>query len=154
MEMKNKQIKSKERVKEKGEVFTNPREVNAMLDLIPEITLSQTFLEPSCGTGNFLVEILNRKLKLCKNGDDVEIALKSIFGVDIMEDNVFESRSRLLVMCIDFLENKNTDIMKICDFTNNYIQILETNIVCGDFLTKLDKDGKEIWFLKETNDKM
>ena len=60
--MNNTLIKSKERVKNKGEVFTPIPVVNKMLDLIPSITIKQTFLEPACGDGNFLIEILRRKI--------------------------------------------------------------------------------------------
>ena len=62
--MSDKQVKSKERVAKHGEVFTNPREVNAMLDLVQDqITrMDATFLEPACGSGNFLVEILRRRM--------------------------------------------------------------------------------------------
>lgn len=62
------QIKSKKRVADHGEVFTNPREVNAMLDLVKPETerLDSRFLEPACGTGNFLIEILRRKLSVCE----------------------------------------------------------------------------------------
>ena len=61
-----KQVKSEERVKKFGEVYTNTREINDMLDLIPEITIDTTFLEPTCGNGNFVIEILKRKFDLCK----------------------------------------------------------------------------------------
>ena len=59
-----KQIKSKKRVSEHGEVFTSEREVNAMMDLVQDELkqLNSTILEPACGTGNFLVEILKRKM--------------------------------------------------------------------------------------------
>ena len=62
------QIRSKERVSAHGEVFTNPREVNAMLDLVKPETerIDSRFLEPACGDGNFLVEILRRKLAVCE----------------------------------------------------------------------------------------
>ena len=61
------QIKSRKRVRDHGEVFTNPREVNAMLDLVKEESerIDSRFLEPACGDGNFLAEILRRKLKSC-----------------------------------------------------------------------------------------
>ena len=63
------QIKSKERVAEHGEVFTNEREVNAMLDMVKQETerIESRFLEPACGDGNFLAEVLNRKLAVVKN---------------------------------------------------------------------------------------
>lgn len=64
----SKQVKSKERVADFGEVFTNEREVNAMLDLVKDETenIESTFLEPACGDGNFLIEVLSRKLKVVK----------------------------------------------------------------------------------------
>ena len=66
--MAKEQIKSKERVAEHGEVFTNEREVNAMLDLVKDETerIESRFLEPACGDGNFLIEILRRKLAVVK----------------------------------------------------------------------------------------
>jgi len=62
------QVKSKKRVADHGEVFTNEREVNAMLDLVKQETerIDSRFLEPACGNGNFLVEILRRKLEVVK----------------------------------------------------------------------------------------
>lgn len=58
------QVKSKQRVADHGEVFTNPREVNAMLDMVKQETerIDSRFLEPACGNGNFLAEVLRRKL--------------------------------------------------------------------------------------------
>ena len=95
----NKQIKSKKRVRDNGEVFTNEREVNAMLDLVKDETerIDSRFLEPACGSGNFLIEILRRKLTVVKNRykksqTEYErnslIALSSMYGVDILQDNV------------------------------------------------------------------
>lgn len=90
------QIKSEERVREHGEVFTNPREVKAMLDLIPNITIDMTFLEPTCGNGNFVVEIIKRKFDLCKKHDDFIVALTSVYAIDIMADNIQECKNRVL----------------------------------------------------------
>lgn len=91
------QVNSKDRVTNHGEVFTNKREVNAMLDLLKQETerIDSRFLEPACGTGNFLVEILERKLKVVetrykKSQLEYErnaiTAISSIYGVDIFED--------------------------------------------------------------------
>tara|TARA_B100001057_G_scaffold269947_1_gene270128 strand:+ start:10467 stop:10757 length:291 start_codon:yes stop_codon:yes gene_type:complete len=88
------QVKSKKRVADHGEVFTSEREVNAMLDLVKQETerIDSRFLEPACGTGNFLVKILNRKLKVVKDRykkNQIEfecnaiIAVSSVYGVDI-----------------------------------------------------------------------
>lgn len=100
------QIKSKERVRERGEVFTAAREVNAMLDLVKDETenIDSTFLEPACGDGNFLDEVLRRKLAVCKkrygkSAADYEkmsfLACTTLYGVDIMADNVACCRERL-----------------------------------------------------------
>lgn len=97
-----KQIKSKERVNKFAEVFTAEREVKAMCDLVDDECrrIDSTFLEPACGTGNFLVEILERKFSQCKTMDDGLTALASIFGIDIQADNVLETRERLLKMFV------------------------------------------------------
>ena len=103
----NHQIKSKKRVADHAEVFTHEREVNAMLDLVKHETerLDSRFLEPACGTGNFLVEVLNRKLKVLKqkyrkSQYDYErysvIAISSIYGIDLLQDNIEDCRKRLL----------------------------------------------------------
>lgn len=103
---KTSQIKSKERVAERGEVFTAEREVNAMLDLVANECLrpDSRFLEPACGDGNFLSAILKRKLaelrrKYKKSPRDYEklsiVAIGSLYGVDIMNDNVIACRERL-----------------------------------------------------------
>ncbi len=103
---KSAQIKSKERVSERGEVFTAEREVNAMLDLVANECLrpDSRFLEPACGDGNFLSAILKRKLaelrrKYKLSPRDYEkqaiVAIGSLYGVDIMNDNVEACRERL-----------------------------------------------------------
>ena len=100
------QVKSKKRVTDHGEVFTNQREVNAMLDLVKHETerIDSRFLEPACGNGNFLAEVLRRKLAIVDSRyskSQVEwerysvIAVSSIYGVDILEDNAQECRERL-----------------------------------------------------------
>jgi len=96
------------RVKNHGEVLTPPNIVSDMLDLVSKefscetgldtgtLPLDKTFLEPSCGTGNFLVQILNRKLKLARTEKEIFTAVSTIYGIDIQDDNVLESRLRLL----------------------------------------------------------
>ena len=86
--------KSKDRVKKLGEVFTPAALVSEMLDKLPADCWlpDKTFLEPSCGNGNFLVAILERKLDM---GHPPLQALATIYGVDIMEDNIVESRARM-----------------------------------------------------------
>ncbi|HSI46161.1 MAG TPA: DNA methyltransferase [Methylophilus sp.] len=101
------QIVSKQRVAAHGEVYTHSREVNAMLELVKHETdrIESTFLEPACGTGNFLVGILSRKLAMVKTRyakSQLEyerhavIAVGSLYGIDILADNVAACRERLL----------------------------------------------------------
>lgn len=129
--MKSEQIKSKKRVKEHAEVFTAEREVKAMCDLIPSEVwenIESTFLEPACGTGNFLVEIYARKLQHCQNEKDGLKALISIFGIDILADNVCESRLRLVDMFLAKfpLANEYEEFLAW--------EIVSNNIVCDDAL--------------------
>ena len=131
------QIKSKQRVRERGEVFTAEREVKAMCDLIPEdeiwSDITKTFLEPACGTGNFLVEIFRRKLKYCKDEKDGLKALASIVGIDIMEDNVFQSRERLMTMYCEAFPKANEVCLLLAS------GILQNNIICGDSLKIMEE---------------
>ncbi|MCM1437776.1 MAG: hypothetical protein NC131_01000 [Roseburia sp.] len=129
--MSNSQIKSKKRVQKFAEVFTNEREVKAMCDLIPcEVwqNIESTFLEPACGTGNFLAEILERKLKLCESEKDGLKALNSLFGIDIQEDNVKECRERLLNIYKAYFPKANEFALTVA------MKFLKTHIVCDDML--------------------
>jgi hypothetical protein len=152
----NNQIKSKHRVTNHGEVFTHEREVNGMLDLVKNETerLDSRFLEPACGTGNFLVEVLNRKLiflkqKYKKSQLEYEkygvIVISSLYGIDLLDDNIEECRSRLL----DFFAKEYLSIFKQ-DTNNKYFDVLRfvlsKNIVCGDALTMKDAKGKPLIF--------
>lgn len=154
--MQSAQIKSKQRVQDHGEVYTNPREVNAMLDLVKHETerIESRFLEPACGNGNFLVEILRRKLNVVdrlysKHLPDYErysiLALTSIYGVELLEDNAQDCRDRLY----DIWEEAYTKQAKSNideDIKRTAAYILEKNILCGDALTMLRNDGKPIVF--------
>lgn len=125
------QIKSKQRVAEHGEVFTAEREVNAMLDLVRQETerIDSRFLEPACGNGNFLVEILRRKLRIVHDDCEMVRAVASIYGIDIMQDNVAECRERLLGIveeCYHPLEGELK--LTVC-------YLLRRNILWGDALT-------------------
>lgn len=94
-------IKSKERVKKHGEVYTPIWVVNEMLDEIEKegdafSNVGKTFLEPSCGTGNFVVEIYRRKLNLAKNDrEKAEKALRSLWCIELLPDNMAECRQRV-----------------------------------------------------------
>lgn len=154
MPSKTKDIKSKDRVRDLGEVFTQSREVNDMLDLIPTCSdISSKVLEPSCGNGNFLVEILNRRLNVLRgrygiikndvlhlrSEFDVMCALSTMYGVDIMEDNVAETRYRLLNIALDFLRSLGNDCANRSDLVLSFDKILATNIQVGDMLNGTDK---------------
>ncbi len=146
------QVKSKERVTEFGEVYTSQREVNAMLDLVKQETerLDSRFLEPACGNGNFLIEVLKRKLEVLekshkKNQYEFEknsvVAVGSIYGIDILEDNAQIARDRLFNKYIEIYERLYKD-----SINQNLIQsiqfIIENNILYGDALTlkQIDSD--------------
>lgn len=153
-----KQVKTKQRVADHGEVFTAPREVNAMLDLVKQETerIESRFLEPACGTGNFLTEILNRKLNIVRcryEKSQIEyeryglIAVSSMYGIDILQDNVFECKKRLFDIFTAeynalFKEKSKEDYLKIIKF------ILQKNILWGDALTlkTVCPDAKPITF--------
>ncbi|MBU1167537.1 SAM-dependent DNA methyltransferase [Patescibacteria group bacterium] len=150
----NSQIKSKHRVSNHGEVFTHEREVNAMLDLVKNETerLDSRFLEPACGTGNFLVEVLSRKLVVLKQNyskgqPEYEkygvVVISSLYGIDLLEDNVEECRHRLLEIFAKeyksiFKHDTNEKFTKVLKF------ILSKNIVCGDALTMKDNNGSPL----------
>lgn len=138
------QTVSKTRVAEHGEVYTAAREVNAMLDLVPQETerIESRFLEPACGHGNFLVEILRRKLAVVAaryrtSRADYEryaiLALTSVYGIDILEDNVRTCRARLL----EVLREQHRLIVgePTPDLLSAAAYIVGLNIVHGDALT-------------------
>lgn len=154
--MAENQTKSKQRVADHGEVFTSEREVNAMLDLVKQETerIDSRFLEPACGNGNFLAEILRRKLAVVasrygKNPADYErysvIAITSIYGVDILADNVAECRERMFniwdeeytMHCKKDSNNETRDALR---------HILKHNILHGDALDMKTSDGEPIIF--------
>lgn len=150
------QIKSKERVAEHGEVFTNTREVNAMLDMVQSESerIDSRFLEPACGTGNFLAEVLRRKLATVKRqygkfSADYEkysvLAVSSIYGVDIQQDNVDECRKRMYdIWNKEYTKNCKDICSDDCREAVRYI--LSHNILCGDALTMLQSNGEPITF--------
>lgn len=139
------QVKSKQRVADHGEVFTADREVQAMCDLVKQETerIDSRFLEPACGEGNFLAEILKRKLAIVKkkyrrSAYDWErnslLALGSMYGVDIMLDNAIACRQRLY----DIWEKEYKAVCKkeCNDDTREAARfILKRNIVCGNALS-------------------
>lgn len=162
------QVKSKQRVAERGEVFTAEREVNAMLDLVKQETerIDSRFLEPACGNGNFLDEILRRKLVVAEREShqvrlnrktlarttlkaidkplyekNSFIAVTSIYGIDIMQDNIDECRERMFKIWNDeytrICKDEATDL---CRDAVRYV--LEHNIVCGNALSMMRVDAQ------------
>lgn len=158
--MAKKQIKSKERVAEHGEVFTGEREVNAMLDLVKAETerIESRFLEPACGDGNFLAEILRRKLKVALKASkykgklftaDYEkkaiLALCSIYGVELLQDNTDICRERLFAIWDkEYTKRMKTEANDIARNVARFV--LRKNILCGDTLTMKKADGSPIIF--------
>lgn len=143
--MSEKQVVSKKRVADHGEVLTNKREVNAMLDLVKQETerIESRFLEPACGTGNFLAEVLERKLSVVetryrKSPIEYEryaiLAVSSVYGIDILEDNIFECRKRLLEIVDRRFRDISRDVPKE-EFLRAAEYILRQNIIQGDALT-------------------
>lgn len=131
--IEQKLIKSKARVKEHAEVFTPDFIVKDMCDLIPDDVwekIDSTFLEPACGTGNFLVEILARKYKRCKGVKDGLKALSSIVGVDIQQDNVEECKARLMGQFLEAFPEAQDNPTVILLATG----ILDNNIICDNTL--------------------
>lgn len=130
-------IKSKERVRTRGEVFTPEWVVKKMCDMVENAgkeagidayAIDKTFCEPSCGNGNFLVEILARKYARCKSEKDGLKALASVVGIDIQADNCEEARERCLKQYIATFPNANDIAILMAT------AILQNNIICGDSL--------------------
>ena len=154
------QTKSKKRISDFGEVFTAEREVNAMLDLVKQETerIESRFLEPACGDGNFLAEVLRRKLAVVKirygkNPDDYErysvIAISSIYGVELLEDNTHECRNRLYkIWDEEYAKTCGKYANDECRETAKFI--LKKNILNGDALSLKQANGNPIIFAEWT----
>lgn len=150
------QVKTKDRVRDHGEVFTAEREVNAMLGLVQHETerIDSRFLEPACGTGNFLAPVLERKIALVKKKygrSQVEferyavLAVGSIYGVDLLPDNVKTCQERLFKI---FDDTYTSLYKKKCkeDLRESVHFVLNRNILCGDALTLKTNKGAPILF--------
>ena len=150
------QVKSRERVVEHGEVFTAEREVNAMLDLVKAETerIESRFLEPACGNGNFIAEVLRRKLAVVRSryrrspGEYQRyafLAVSSIYGVEIKPDNAQECRDRLFGIVEKDARSAIRGAVEPA-FLDAVRYVLEKNILCGDALTLKDASGEPITF--------
>jgi N-6 DNA Methylase len=145
-------VKSKQRVADHGEVFTPAWMVEAMLDLVKDETqrIDSRFLEPACGSGNFLVQVLRRKLaavELKYSRSDFErqhfalLAVMCIYGIELLPDNIVECRANLLDIFAEYL---NVDAS--CDIHRAGSHVLSLNLVHGDALTMKDSRGAPITF--------
>ena len=155
-----KQFKSRERVQQHGEVFTNEREVNAMLDLVKHETerIDSRFLEPACGDGNFLAEILRRKLHVCRNfveqGKNTQLeyeknavlAVSSIYGIELLTDNAMACRERLLKIFTDEYSSLFGDNIKQ-DCLESIRYLLSKNIIIGNALDYHRVDKPSEWIV-------
>jgi hypothetical protein len=145
-------IRSRQRVADHGEVFTPAWLVDDMLDLVKAETerIESRFLEPACGSGNFLVPVLRRKLAAveARHGkSDFEkrhyalLALMCVYGIELLADNALECRQGLLEAFLDFLGSDKDGRWSRAAQT-----VLEANIVQGDALTMTTRDGDPITF--------
>ena len=145
-------IKSKKRVADHGEVFTPAWMVEAMLDLVKGETerIDARFLEPACGSGNFLVRILQRKLaavelKYAKSDFEKRhyalLTLMCTYGIELLVDNIAECRANLLDILADYLNLDESD-----DLYRAAFYVLSQNLVHGDALKMRASDGQPITF--------
>lgn len=145
-------VKSKQRVADHGEVFTPAWLVDAMLDLVKDEAerIDSRFLEPACGSGNFLVRVLQRKLaavELKYGKSDFErchfalYALMCIYGIELLADNIAECRENMLEIMADYLQIEEGDDLYLAASG-----VLSTNLVHGDALKMLASDGQPISF--------
>ncbi len=154
--IQRRQIKTRDRVRDLAEVYTHEREVHAMLDLARDMFPSvddpgnhdRTFLEPACGSGNFLEEILRRKLATVTTarygrGERYEHrllrCLASVYGIDIDTENVFESRDRLRAVIQSHVDNDLNTQTPSEGLATAVEVILATNIICADTLADASK---------------
>jgi hypothetical protein len=145
-------VKSKKRVADHGEVFTPGWLVEAMLDLVKDETdrIDSRFLEPACGSGNFLVKILARKLaavELKYGKSDFErrqyalLALMCVYGIELLPDNIKECRENLLEIFAEYLQVEPSH-----DFYRAAVCVVSLNVIHGDALTMRTWDGSPITF--------
>ena len=145
-------VKSKKRVADHGEVFTPAWMVEAMLDLVKEETerIDSRFLEPACGSGNFIVQILKRKLAAVEvkfGKSDFErqhyalLGLMCIYGIELLADNIAECRANVLDVYVEYL-----NIDETADLYRAAKHVLSENLVHGDALTMRAIDGQPIHF--------
>jgi hypothetical protein len=145
-------IKSRERVANHGEVFTPAWMVEAMLDLVKDESerIDSRFLEPACGSGNFLVRILQRKLAAVElkfgKSDFAKrhyalLALMSTYGIELLADNIADCRANMLDTLANYLNlEESADVYRAAFY------VLSQNLVHGDALTMRTSDGQPVTF--------
>ena len=155
-----KQVKSRERVQQHGEVFTNEREVHAMLDLVKHETerIDSRFLEPACGDGNFLAEILRRKWRVCRGyveqGKNTQLeyeknavlAVSSMYGIELLPDNAMACRERLFQIFSDEYHALYKEGIKP-ECLDSIRYLLSKNIIIGDALNYHRVDRPDEWIV-------
>jgi hypothetical protein len=145
-------IKSKQRVADHGEVFTPAWIIEEMLDLVKGETerIDSRFLEPACGSGNFLIQVLRRKLAAVELKFGVSVfekrhyallALMCTYGIELLADNIDECRANMLEIFADYLNLEESD-----DLYSAAFYVLSYNLVHGDALAMLTKGGEPITF--------
>jgi hypothetical protein len=145
-------FKSKKRIADHGEVFTPTWLVEAMLNLVKDEAerIDSRFLEPACGSGNFLVRLLQRKLaavELKFRKSDFEkqhyalLALMCAYGIELLADNIAECRANMLEILADYLVLKESDDLYLAAYF-----VLSQNLIHGDALTMRTNDGQPITF--------
>jgi hypothetical protein len=152
-------MKSRHRVKVYGEVFTQRRMVDLMLDLVREDVetgtgfVDKTFLEPAAGDGNFLVAILHRKLRGIEKRYEPKqwpveslFALASIYGIELLEDNHRDAKNAMLDEFLRFHAKHGVPCGARTRLRRAAIFLIDTNVVRGDTLKGLTSRGEEIQF--------
>lgn len=144
--------KSKQRVADHGEVFTPAWMIEAMLDLVKGETerIDSRFLEPACGDGNFLIQVLRRKLaavELKYGKSDFErrhfalLAIMCIYGIELLPDNIADCRATMLEILAEYLNLEESDELYRAAF-----YVLSQNLIFGDALKMRTHDDKAITF--------
>ncbi len=144
--------KSKKRISDHGEVFTPAWLVDAMLNLVKDETerIDSRFLEPACGSGNFLIQILQRKLAAVEmkyGKSDFErrhyalLSVMCIYGIELLPDNILECRANLLEIFTSYLDLDQTD-----DLYHAAFNVLSQNLIQGDAITMRTHDSHPVTF--------
>ena len=144
-------IKSKERVERYGEVFTPKWMVQKMCDMLQEqnpdkdvYAVDTTFLEPSCGEGAFVLEILRRKFENCKSRSDYSVAIESVYGFEILADNVQTTINNVLSLCDEYFKPSKKDIQTV---KNHIIQCDSLKVL--RMLHEYSSDNIVFWHCNE-----